>query len=332
MPNWGAVLKEISQTAPNGQHSPFDIVRRKYIAKLHQHTKRNVICYYSAFLSKPNAPFVEISDEDKNGIMLCVHRLDRSLGLDLILHTGGGDIGAVESMVFYLREMFGTDIRAIIPQLAMSAGTLLACACKEMLMGKHSAIGPVDPQIGGVPAIGLIQEFERAFEQIKQDQRYGILWDPILSRITPSLLEQCRWAIARSEQFLGRALSEGMLSGVDEPRKSELISNIVSHLTTHDQNRGHNRHIHYGECMDIGLVVNLLEDPADRTLQDLVLTIHHTYMHTLSNTPSVKIIENHLGRAHVRMVAQQQTVLQIPEEFKSVLFPEVPIVAEPEDG
>ena len=42
--------------------------------------------------------------------------------------------------------MFGTDIRAIVPQLALSAGTMVALACKEIIMGKHSSLGPIDPQ------------------------------------------------------------------------------------------------------------------------------------------------------------------------------------------
>ena len=37
----------------------------------------------------------------------------------------------------YLRAMWSTDIRAVIPQLAMSAGTMIACSCKEIVMGKQ---------------------------------------------------------------------------------------------------------------------------------------------------------------------------------------------------
>ena len=40
-------------------------------------------------------------------------------------------------------------------------------------------------------------------------------------------------------------------------------------------------------------------------MQDLVLTVHHCYMHTLMNTAAFKIIENHLGNA---LVKQQQAI------------------------
>jgi ClpP class serine protease len=100
----------------------------------------------------------QINDEDKNGFMMAIHHLDRSKGLDLLLHTPGGDLAATESLVDFLRRMFGTDIRAIVPQIAMSAGTMLACSCREIVMSKHSSIGPIDPHLRGIPAVGVKME------------------------------------------------------------------------------------------------------------------------------------------------------------------------------
>ena len=66
--------------------------------------------------------------------------------LDLILHSPGGSLEAAEQIVTYLRSKYD-NIRAIVPQNAMSAATMIACACDEIMMGKHSALGPIDPQI-----------------------------------------------------------------------------------------------------------------------------------------------------------------------------------------
>lgn len=52
-----------------------------------------------------------------NAFMNAVYQLDKDKGLDLILHTPGGDLAATESIVNYLHSVFGTDIRAIVPQL-----------------------------------------------------------------------------------------------------------------------------------------------------------------------------------------------------------------------
>ena len=142
MPNWNEILNEIKAAG-----STHDVVRRRYLSALQQLTRRNVIIYYSGWLQKPNLAGVEVNDADKNGFMSVIHQLDRSIGLDLVLHTPGGDPAATESLVNYLHAMFGTDIRAIVPQLALSAGTMLACACKEVVMGKHSSLGPIDPPV-----------------------------------------------------------------------------------------------------------------------------------------------------------------------------------------
>lgn len=158
MPNLTDILNEVNTVG-----SGYDVVRRKYIEELYTITGRNVIVYYSGWLQKniPDlAPHLQVNDNDKNGFMATIHQLDRSKGLDLVLHTPGGDIAATESLVQYLRAMFGTDVRAIVPQLAMSAGTMIALSCKEVLMGKHSCLGPIDPQIGNLPGarcLGRIQ-------------------------------------------------------------------------------------------------------------------------------------------------------------------------------
>jgi len=148
MPNWNDVLTEIkSYSIEHAQlaQGAIDVIRRKYLKELHKHTKRNVIAYYSGFLSKPGVAQTDIIDEDKNGFMMAVHKLDRQLGLDLILHTPGGNISAAQSITDYLQKMFNRDIRAIVPQIAMSAGTMLACACTSILLSKHSNLGPIDP-------------------------------------------------------------------------------------------------------------------------------------------------------------------------------------------
>ncbi len=118
MSNWNQILQEINDEAVrkslDAQHA-VDTIRRKYLRSLSDHTSRNTIAYYSGFLSKPGILGIEINDEDKNGLMMAIHGLDRQEGLDLILHTPGGSIAAAESMVDYLKRMFGKDIRAVVP-------------------------------------------------------------------------------------------------------------------------------------------------------------------------------------------------------------------------
>ncbi|MBA7565657.1 hypothetical protein ES708_07342 [subsurface metagenome] len=125
MPNWKEVLEEIANLGQQANQA-LDVIRRKYLKKVFEHTGRNTIAYYSGWLQKPETRDVIVNDKDISGFMLNIHKLDKTKGLDLILHTPGGDLAATESLVTYLKRMFGNNIRAIVPQLSMSAGTMIA--------------------------------------------------------------------------------------------------------------------------------------------------------------------------------------------------------------
>lgn len=303
MANWGEVLGEIRDLvvkAESARDGAVDIVRRRYLEALHQHTGRNVIAYYSGWLSKPGLQQSDISDEDKNGFMMAVHGLEREKGLDLILHTPGGAIGATHSLVDYLHQMFGHDIRAIIPQIAMSAGTMIACCCKTIVMAKHANLGPIDPHIGGLPAQGVIEEFKTACDQVAEDPARIPIWQAIISQYEPAFLSRCENAIEWSNGFVTDQLRRVMFA--DDPDADSKAAQIVEKLADYGENRTHERHIHYDECRAMGLEVELIED--EQNLQDLVLTVHHCYMHSLMNTASLKMIENHLGAAFVKQARQ----------------------------
>jgi hypothetical protein len=303
MPNWNDIATELTDEIQNhvkSAQAALDTIRRRYLEKLFQRTHRNVIAYYSGFLSKPNIEGIDINDEDKNGFMTAVHKLDRSLGLDLFLHTPGGSIAATESIVDYLKGAFDKDIRAIVPQIAMSGGTMIACACKTIVMGRQSNLGPVDPQLFGIPAAGVLAEFCTALADIKRDPDNARIWQFIIGQYTPSFLGQCQNAVDWATDFVRNALIDNMLAS--HPDKETLSTQIVGKLTDFSGTKAHSRHIHYHECRSIGLKIELLED--DQALQDLVLTIHHCYMHVMMNTPTFKIIENHKGVAMVKSIQQ----------------------------
>ncbi|MFC3074925.1 SDH family Clp fold serine proteinase [Shinella pollutisoli] len=274
--------------------------------KLFDYTGRNVIAYYSGFLTK-SINGMEVNDEDKNAFMLCINELERDKGLDLILHTPGGDSQATLSLVDYLRSMFGADMRAIVPQIAMSAGTMIACSCRSIVMGKHSSLGPVDPQFGHIAAANLLSEVRRARDEILADHRNALFWNPILSRITPSFIERCELAVADSNEFLEATLRENMLSDLKGAEQDSTVEKIKE-VFANNIGKAHNTHIPAKQCAALGLKIEELE--ADQTFQDLVLTIHHCYMHTLANTAAFKITENHLGRALVKQQASQ--VVEVP--------------------
>ena len=78
MPNWNQLLDETRASS-----SMYDVVRRRYLSRIHELTGRNVVVYCSGWLQKGNLPGIEINDDDKNGFMTVIHQMDRSIGLDV---------------------------------------------------------------------------------------------------------------------------------------------------------------------------------------------------------------------------------------------------------
>lgn len=298
MPSWPDV-----QTAVQQNGGPHDVIRRKYIADLAAYTGRNVIVYYSGWLQKGHLiaqgmTGFELNDGDKTGFMSTVYGLDRSKGLDLILHTPGGDIAACESLVDYLRTMFSGDIRVIVPQLAMSAGTMIALAANVVIMGKHSSLGPIDPQIGNVPAHGIIEEFDTAKNEIAANPATIPVWQPIIGKYNPTLVGEAAKAIDWSVKMVDAWMQSGMFDG--DPDRVTKAKYIIDELGSHALTLSHSRHISLSKAQSIGIVVTPLEDDPD--LQDLVLAVHHACTLTLTETNAFKIIENQNAVAVINVI------------------------------
>ncbi len=309
MSNWSDLLLELNQMG-----SPFDFLRRKYLRRLHEYTGRNIIAYYSGFLQKPELQMNNaVNDNDKNGFMTAINGLNTDLGLDLILHTPGGDTAATESLVDYLWQKFGGNIRCFVPQMAMSAGTMIACSCSEIWMGRHSSLGPVDPQFNGIPAHGVIEEFNRALSEIQANPQTIPLWQAIVAKYPPAFLGECEKAIKWSTELVTTWLLRNMLSKY--PNKETVVKAIVNEIIDHSISYAHNRHLSAEKCESIGLNIQHLE--SDQELQDRLLSVHHIYYHTLSSTPSFKIIENHESKAFIMQA--QQMIVPVPQAIQPMV-------------
>lgn len=287
MPGWNDILNQIKETP--AQH---DYVRRKYLKEYADYTGRNVICYYSSWLNKPAASNLDINDSDMTGFMNAIKDMDCTKGLDLFLHTPGGDPAAAEAIVNYLRSKFNNDIRAVVPQLAMSAGTMIACAAKVIIMGRQSSLGPIDPQFNGIPAYNIKSEFEEAKDDLAKHPENATYWAIKLQQYPAAFMKTALDAIDLSGELLEEWLGTCMFNKESEGPQ---IDNIVKKLNEHDKSKNHGRHLNIEFCKRIGLKIHAMED--EPSLQDLALSVHHAYMITLDGTPVVKIIENDAGKA-----------------------------------
>lgn len=316
MPTWGELLIELTklQTQTPPHPAPFDFLRRKYLTQLYKKTGRNVILYASAWTQagkKVDPNLLSINEEDLQAIMEVVHGL-KGPDLDLIIHSPGGSPTATEAIVIYLRTKF-KNIRVIIPHVAMSAATMLACASNSIVMGKHSFIGPIDPQmiletklgVRSVPAEAIVEQFKLAQKECKSQDKLAS-WFPILEQYGPGLITECENAQKLSKELVSQWLSKYMFA--KKSNRKKLASSVSNYLSNHKNFKTHSRHIDREQARKQGLVIENLE--TDQVFQDLVLSIYHATTLTLATTAAVKIVENQLGKAFIKQV--QQVVVQGP--------------------
>lgn len=305
MPTWGELLAELGQpenTLQNGMTN-FDRVRRKYLLKLYELTKRPTIIYYTDWFTK-DGPAASIMLEDMQGMMEVCKDLPGP-DLDIILHSPGGSPEAVASIVRYLRSKF-TDIRVFVPLAAMSAATMWALASNRIVMGKHSQLGPIDPQLVAgawqAPARAILRQFEQAKEECRDPGLLGA-WMPILEQYGPALIQQCEAAEALAKRLVQEWLALYMFQEYDD--RVARAQRAADYFADYEIHQSHSLGIDRQQARDHGVTIEDLESSQD--LQDAVLTVHHATMHTFQG-PAVKIVENHLGRAFVKVT--QQMVVQ----------------------
>lgn len=93
--------------------------------------------------------------------------------LTMIVETDGGYIEVVQRIVTVLRTHY-EHVEFIIPDHAMSAGTVLVMSGDAIHMDYYSVLGPIDPQITNasedrlIPALGYLEQYNRLVEKSAQ--------------------------------------------------------------------------------------------------------------------------------------------------------------------
>lgn len=308
MPNKHAIQQEILDLKGGAQ----DIVRRRYLANLARHTGRDTIVYgcnaFSAKVAGIPPFFTQITNEDLQGFMAALHGL-KGTRLDLILHSGGGSLDAAELIVHYLRDKY-QHIRAIVPMAAMSAATMIACACDEIVLARHSCIGPIDPQITlptqngyfTAPAFAILGEFNQAMADVQTNPNTAVIWGAKIKDYPPGILTMCQQFMQLAVIKVTQWLEENMLR--EHPNRHEEATRIAAWLGNAAEHKSHGRPITYDVARAHGLNVTLLED--DQALQERVLSFFHAMIGTFDTTNCVKFIENHKGKGFFYTVSQPQ--------------------------
>jgi ClpP class serine protease len=119
----------------------------RVITMIHRQEKRSLFGF---------AVSRHIDLEDAQTVIAAIKETPDDTPIDLIIHTPGGLVLAAMQIARAV-EAHPAKVTAYVPVYAMSGGTLIALAADEIVMGEFSVLGPIDPQILGLPAASIVR-------------------------------------------------------------------------------------------------------------------------------------------------------------------------------
>lgn len=207
----------LTSLQPLVQRQVLASARRRMLSRISRHRDATVITMIHrqetvSLLGIPLMRYIDI--DDAQTVLKAIRQTPPGRGIEIVLHTPGGLVLAASQIAQALRDHDGR-VTAVVPHYAMSGGTLIALAADEIVLDHHSALGPVDPQLGQFPARSYVDVAEMPGEH--QDQ-------------TLLLADVGRKALVQLEALTTQLL-EGTLGAERAPQVAQLLSTGV---WTHD--------------------------------------------------------------------------------------------------
>jgi ClpP class serine protease len=181
-------------------------------------------------LGFPIARYIDMDDAEK--VLYAIRTTPADQPIDIILHTPGGLVIAALQIARALKAHKG-NVTVFIPHFAMSGGTLIALSADDIVMSPHAVLGPIDPQIGGMPAVSLIKvASEKPLSEVEDHTL-------VLADIGQKAIDQLR-----------RQACELLRTPMSTEAAAQLADNLTSGRWTHDYPIG------VEEALSLGLPVS----------------------------------------------------------------------------
>ncbi len=167
-----------------------------------------------SFLGFPVFRYIDVNDSEE--VLRAFRLTPDDMPIDLILHTPGGLVLAAEQIARAIKNHKG-PVRVFVPHYAMSGGTLIALAADEIYLDPNAVLGPVDPQLGELPAASLVK--------IPEMKPYDKIEDRTLV-----LIDMSKKAIKQVYDFVYWLLKDKM----EDERAKEVARLLSEGYFTHD--------------------------------------------------------------------------------------------------
>ncbi|MEA2065030.1 MAG: hypothetical protein U9O66_01895 [Patescibacteria group bacterium] len=261
-------------------------LRKSCYKEIEKLRERPLLVYATKFLdSLPSgAPnFIDISDVD--GFTDLINSIKYSKSVDVLLHSPGGRPDATERIVTILRNQF-EEVNFLIPHSAYSAATMLALSGNSILLHHSATLGPIDPQINGIPARSIKRGFEKIKEKIREEGPESLpAYIPLIEKYSIELLELCEDSEKLSKELVTAWLKEYMFK--KEKNTISKIKKAVDYFSDYDKHLLHSRPLSLKKLEKFNLNIKF----ADPILQELLWEAYILLNGFFNMTPFVKLYE-----------------------------------------
>jgi ClpP class serine protease len=244
-----------------------EVLRQRRIGDLQKRRGSRVILLVHRqetmrLLGFPLMRFIDVGDAED--VLRAIHLTSDATPIDLVLHTPGGLVLPSVQIARALRA-HPAKVTVFVPHYAMSGGTLIALAADEIVLSPHAVLGPVDPQLGQLPAASILR----------------VLQDKPVEHIDDETLVLAD--MARKALFELRRTVEQLLEGrLDGESATELAGRLAEGHWTHDYP------ISAEEARALGL-------PVSTQMPELVLELMALYPQPVRAQPGVEYLPGPRG-------------------------------------
>jgi hypothetical protein len=287
------VIQELEDTA-QGRTSRQELIKR---AEKHDTLSPRRLLLYVANIEHPNSALSQADIVPLSDALASLGQVDN---LDLLLHTTGGDGDVAEKFVEMCRRHCPPyGFRVIVPNMAKSAGTLIALGANELLMGYCSELGPIDPQIsivvGNTHQMVSAWTFIRARDQLQEKVQKAMAAgeDPTmflqqLAGIDPVFVTHCEQLMTFAQQLV-RKFVFNRFSKSDTAQ--EWADKVVSFLSNVEEHISHGRLILARELRQHCSFLSITELPEEDKLWQIVWELYVRCEVFLKRSQGAKLIE-----------------------------------------
>lgn len=288
--DWNDFIGASRQTGQALRGDDLFALRKDCYKDIEKHRGRPLLVYGTKFLEgvpqgAPNS--IDLSDVD--GFTDLINSVKSSRAVDVLLHSPGGRPDATERLVGLLRGNFD-EVNFLIPHSAYSAATMLALSGNTIVLHPSATLGPIDPQINGIPARSIKRGFEKVKERIAKEGPETLpAYIPLIEKYSLELLELCEDSEKLSKELVSTWLKRYMFGG--EKNTATKIRKAVTYFSNYDKHLLHSRPLPLEKLTKFGLKIEV----ANNDLQTLLWEAYIMLNGFFNITQFVKLYESAHG-------------------------------------